>query len=293
MKIIMLKGLPASGKSTWAREQAESGNYFVISKDEIRKMFGGYKAKREKEVIRVRNKLVELGIEMKRNVIVDDTNLNPKHEVCLKQIAKKIGAKFEINDSFMAIPPEECIKRDLHRGEKAVGASVIWEMYYKWVAPNPIVKLKKEFDKPRCVLIDIDGTLAHNLSGRDIYDLSRVHEDTVDPFVGLIADALYNYGVEQTGDPYPRIIILSGRTDDSREATEQWLGNNMIPYDEFYMRKTGDRRPDDIVKEEIYHEHIEPRYSVLGVIDDRPRVARMWRRLGLRVAQVGNPEIEF
>ena len=50
MKIIMLKGLPASGKSTWARErQKEGGNFLVISKDEIRKMFGGYKPSREKE----------------------------------------------------------------------------------------------------------------------------------------------------------------------------------------------------------------------------------------------------
>ena len=38
MKIIMLKGLPASGKSTWAKERALEGNYLIISKDEIRKI---------------------------------------------------------------------------------------------------------------------------------------------------------------------------------------------------------------------------------------------------------------
>ena len=126
MKIIMLKGLPASGKSSWANEQVKTGNYIIVSKDEIRKMFGGYKPSREKEVLRIRNKLIENGIQLKRNVIVDDTNLNPKHEKYIQQLARDLGAKFIINDEFLNVPPEECIKRDLHRGEKAVGSSVIW-----------------------------------------------------------------------------------------------------------------------------------------------------------------------
>ena len=293
MKIILLKGLPGSGKSTWAQEQAHQGNFLIISKDEIRKMFGGYKPSREKEVLRIRNKLIESAVQMRRNVIVDDTNLNPKHERHIAKMARELGCKFEINDSFLKVPPEECIKRDLHRGDKAVGASVIWEMFYKWVCPDPIKKLNQEFDKPRCVLVDVDGTLALNLEKRSFYDLSRVHEDTADPFVACIVDALYNYGVEISGDRYPRLVIVSGREDSSREATERWLKQYGIPYDEIYMRKTGDSRQDAIVKEEIYHTHIEPKYAVLGVIDDRSQCCRVWRRLGLRVAQVGWPEIEF
>ena len=294
MKIIMLKGLPASGKSTWAREyQAESGNYLVISKDEIRKMFGGYTPKREKDVLRVRNELIKLGIKLKKNVIVDDTNLNPKHERYICQLARDLKCKFELNDSFMSVTPEECIKRDLHRGEKAVGSSVIWEMYYQWIAPDPLVKLNQEFNKPRCVICDIDGTLAQNTSGRSFYDLSRVHEDKADPFVACVIDALYNYGVEISGDKYPSIIIVSGREDISREATESWLKQYGIPYDEILMRRAGDKRPDSVVKEEIYNEFIKPNYAVLGVLDDRPSVCNKWRSLGLRVAQLGNPYIDF
>ena len=48
-----------------------------------------------------------------------------------------------------------------------------------------------------------------------------------------------------------------------------------------------------IVKEEIYKKYIEPNYCVLGVIDDRPKVARNWRQLGLKTMQVGVPEYEF
>lgn len=290
----MLKGLPASGKSTWARErQKEGGNYFVISKDEIRKMFGGYTPKREKDVLRVRNELIKLGIKLRKNVIVDDTNLNIKHERYLRQLANEMGVKFEVNDSFLEVPPEECIKRDLHRGEKAVGASVIWDMYYRWVAPDPQVNLDRNFDKPRCVLCDVDGTLALNTEGRSFYDLSRVHEDTADPFVSCVIDALYNYGTEINGDRYPNIIILSGREEVSREATEEWLKQYGIPYDMLIMRETGDKRSDTIVKQELYEKYVEPNYCVLGVIDDRPSVCAVWRNLGLRVAQVGNPYIDF
>lgn len=292
MKIILLKGLPGSGRTTWAKEQVHKGNFVIVSKDEIRKMFGGYKPNREKEVIRIRNKLIEQAIQMRRNVIVDDTNLNPKHERHIARMARDLGCKFEINDSFLEVPPEECIRRDLHRGEKAVGADTIWRMYYKWVAPDPVKKLNKEFSKPRVVICDLDGCLALNLENRDIHDLERVHEDTADPFLTCVIDALDNYGLEVSGDKYPKIIIVSGRREAEREVTEAWLKQYGIPYAELHLRKPGDMREDYAVKEEIYHEALEPKYAVLGVFEDDNRCCRMWRRLGLRVAQMGWPEIE-
>ena len=280
--------------TTWANEQAKTGNFVVVSKDEIRKMFGGYKSNREKYVLRVRNDIIRTAVKLHKNVIVDDTNLNPMHERSLKQLAKELGCKFEINESFLNVSPEECIKRDLHRGEKAVGSQVIWEQYYKWVCPNPATKLNKNFDKPRCVIVDIDGTLALNLENRSFYDMSRVKEDTVDPFMSCIVDALYNYGLESNGKPYPSIILVSGRGEEARKDTEEWLKTNLIPYDHLYMREEGDSRKDEVIKEEIYHEYIEPEYAVLGVFDDRPCVCRnVWRKLGLRVAQLGFPEVDF
>ena len=288
-KIIMLKGLPASGKSTWAKEQLAKGNYFRISKDDIRRdFFGGFKQNQEKNVLKIRDKLIESALDLKKTVIVDDTNLNPIHERRLRTIAENYGVEFEINDSFLEVTPDECIKRDLHRGENAVGSSVIYEMYAKWLRPDKLQKLEENFEKPRCIIFDIDGTLAHNLSGRNIYDYTRVLEDTPDPFMSLVIDA-----VKEFGPHYLKVIVVSGREDNCRKETEEWLYKNMLPYDKLYMRETGDRRDDCIVKKEIYEEYIEPEYAVLGVFDDRPRVARMWRNLGLSVAQVGDPYIEF
>ena len=52
------------------------------------------------------------------------------------------------------------------------------------------------------------------------------------------------------------------------------------------MRANGDYRADDVIKAEIFQEHILPRYSVAAVVDDRNRVVNMWRSLGLICLQV-------
>ena len=294
MKIIMLKGLPCSLKSSWAKEKALEGNYVIISKDEIRKMFGGeWTSRKEKDVLYIRNNLIRTAIQLKKNVIVDDTNLNPKHERYLRQLAKELGARFEINDSFLNETPEACIKRDLHRGDKAVGASVIWDMYFRWVAPQPVKELNQHFDKPRAILCDLDGTLALTLEGRSFYDMERVDEDTLDPFMGCVIDALSNYGAEPSGKPYPSIILISGRNECAREKTYKWLEKNMVPYTKLLMRADGDTRPDEVVKRELYEKYIEPEYAVLGIFDDRPQCVRLWQSLGLRVANLGQWGVEF
>ena len=174
-KIIMLKGLPSSHKSSWAKEQVAKGGYLRVSMDDIRaSAFGGWSVKKEKACLRLRDEMIRFGIKEGRNVIVDATNLNPKHEYRLRRLAEELGVKFEINDSFLKRTPEQCIQDDLHRGENAVGAQAIWEMFYRWVAPNPTVKLHKEFDKPRVVICDIDGSLAMKVTDRSYYDMTRV-----------------------------------------------------------------------------------------------------------------------
>lgn len=287
----MLKGLPASGKSTWAKEKInENSNYIRINKDDIRESITGkWTSKKEKIVISIRNSLIKTGISLGKNVIIDDTNLNPKHEQSLKTLAQELGVEFEVNDSFLKVPVEECVERDIKR-DKSVGYKVIYKMYYDYLYQDPSKKIVNSSSKKRrCVICDIDGTLAHNYGGRNIYDLTRVKEDTPDPLVCAVLDGLDStFGID-----YLDIIIVSGREDDCRKETEEWLYHNMIPYKALYMRKSGDKRDDAIVKEEIYKQFIEPEYCVLGVIDDRNKVVRMWEKLGVKVMKVGGLYNEF
>lgn len=84
------------------------------------------------------------------------------------------------------------------------------------------------------------------------------------------------------------IVVLTGRTEDIRGKTKDWLCSYHIPYSRLYMRKLGDYRPDTIVKSElldqVYKEFGED--SVKGVFEDRSSVVAMFRARGLRVYQV-------
>lgn len=135
-----------------------------------------------------------------------------------------------------------------------------------------------------CVLVDIDGTIA--LRGdRGPHDAEKAMEDAVNwPIVNVIVGTM-----EQTGRTS---ILVTGRDEKDRDVTEYWLRAHgldyMLGYPSLLMRPRGDKRPDAVVKEELYRTHIEPHYNVFCVFDDRDSVVKMWRRLGLTCLQVAD-----
>ena len=88
-----------------------------------------------------------------------------------------------------------------------------------------------------------------------------------------------------------RINLVSGRPEQYRQQTLKWLRHYGIPFESLYMRENGDYRPDDIVKQEILDLCFE-KDNIELVIDDRPRVVRMWESNGLKVLDVGDG-VEF
>lgn len=52
------------------------------------------------------------------------------------------------------------------------------------------------------------------------------------------------------------------------------------------LRGFNDYRDDPIIKQEIYETYIKPYTDVDYVFDDRDRVVKMWRDIGLRCLQV-------
>lgn len=90
------------------------------------------------------------------------------------------------------------------------------------------------------------------------------------------------------------IICVSGRDGVCYDDTQLWLHRNEIPYWYLFMRAEGDMRKDTIIKEEIFWDKIADNYNVVGVVDDRPSVVRMWHELKIpNVICVGNPYVEF
>lgn len=288
-KIIMLKGLPASGKSTWAREQVRKSNGKTkrVNKDELREMIDGgqFSKENERKVLEARNLLIVNWLATGFDVIVDDTNLNPVHEGALKTLAPN-SSDFEIR-SFDT-PLEECIARDAKR-EKPVGEKVIRDMYNRYLKPwipgvvsktiNPgDITVLHDPRLPNAIICDIDGTLAH-MDGRSPFEWSRVGEDKLDVEVHRIVEDSSNCHGN-------KVILVSGREDICRAETEEWLRINGVGCDLLLMRKAGDNRKDFIVKKEIYDSCIKGYYNVMFVLDDRNQVVKMWREQGLKCLQV-------
>ena len=81
------------------------------------------------------------------------------------------------------------------------------------------------------------------------------------------------------------MIICTARDWIAGNATREWLMDNGINFDEFYIRAENDRRPDYVVKEEFWR-HIASTYHIRALLDDRDQVVDHARRLGLPCFQV-------
>ena len=277
MKIIVLKGLPWSGKSTWTRSQ----DIPSISKDNIRELLYNwiYSKKNEQEVIDFSDELIKALLLEWSDVIVDDTNLNPIHTDRMRQIADEYNAEVEIKEFTTDI--ETCIERDKDR-EKSVGEKVIRRMAKQWNYPPK----QKEFeaiatfsnDKKDAVVFDIDGTIAENI-GRSPYDMTRVWEDK--PYEDIVEMVRIMHKAGYT------IIFVSGRDDSCEKDTAGWLIHcARVPRWFFLrMRKEWDKRKDSIIKYEIAKD-LNEQYNIRYVFDDRDQVVSMWREAGFRCLQV-------
>lgn len=297
---IVTVGISASGKTTWANDQVadfrRAGELWVnLNRDDIRaevffRMTGDtgfswrkWNMKWEKIVTEEWRAQIKRIIESDAlGVIISDTNLNPSIREFLSTTFETAG--WQVKYQFFEISYEEAVRRDLGR-ENPVGSSVIadqieryWEQFgEKYRADNTL---------PKAVIVDVDGTLAHHQGRRNIFDWDKVHLDRPDPLVVEVVKGLKEQGID--------IVITSGRDDVCKEKTYNWLVEHLefIP-SELFMRVTGDTRKDCIVKREIFFRDIAPKYQVIGAIDDRPQVVRLWHSLGVRVLACGLQHKEF
>lgn len=279
-RIYFYKGLPASGKTMAAKAFVDKHFNTVkrVSKDDLRAMLdnGRWSKDAESFVILARNALVTLALDRGKSVIIDDTNLHPKHRLAMDNIAGNQPVLTEVEEvDFTDVDVEECIKRDQKR-INYVGEKVIRKMYNQFLAPK-VEKVEYNPELSSAIIVDLDGTLClHN--GRSPYATELCDRD-------LLNTAIYNLIVNQVEQGH-YLILVSGREDKYRDLTEQWLGRYRIPWGFLYMRPTGDKRRDDIIKKEIFDREIRNKYNVLFVLDDRDRVVRLWRSLGLTCLQV-------
>jgi hypothetical protein len=140
-----------------------------------------------------------------------------------------------------------------------------------------------------CYLFDIDGTLA-DCSHR-IGHITGDKKDWRAFFAACDGDNPIQHivGLCQTlSDADQEIVYVSGRSDECRELTLEWLARHQLPDAPLYMRKAGDHRPDDLVKGELLDAVIADGWAPVMAFDDRDRVVAMWRARGIPCAQVAS-----
>ena len=127
-RLVWLRGLSGSGKSTWAEKwrNADPNRIFVVSLDGFREMWGiGYEYQSKQElavwssVDAVAETLLRLGaivIVDSTNLIVDSTDLYSTSQGHWEQLAARCGVPCQCVD-FTHVGVEECIRRNQARAE--------------------------------------------------------------------------------------------------------------------------------------------------------------------------------
>lgn len=291
-KIILTQGIQGSGKSTFARKWVEEDpiNRVRWNNDDCRRMCGPYWVQeRESFITSLRKTFIHYAMIDKKDIIVDDMNLNPRtigyYERIVEAYNKQNSNKYELEyKQFFDVSVEECILRDSFR-DNPVGEEIIRKTYKKYALyirdcqNTKILDKMQEInsDKPACVLVDLDGTLNYALY-RPWYGKDAAIQMINDkPNIGLVL-LLQNLSKDI------KIIIMSGRSEgDEANTSLAWLSNYGIKYEQAIFRKEGDYRKGEVVKLENYNTYIKDKYNVIAVFEDDDKCIKMYKDLGLNV----------
>lgn len=138
-QLVMVKGIPGSGKSYWAKMWVDEDplNRVRINMDSMRGMvysdeniYRGFGSKVEVLVSKMCNTAVQEALKMGLSVVVDNLNLGKRNVKRYRSFAKQAKVEFMVHE--MDTPLEVCIERDAYRnrslGEKRIRE--IWEQHY-------------------------------------------------------------------------------------------------------------------------------------------------------------------
>ena len=139
-KLIMLCGLPGSGKSMYA-EKLKGEGYIIHSSDKIREELGDVNDQsRNTDVFTILYRRIKSDLNNGKSVCFDATNLKRKRRIAFLREIKKIPCEKEC--ILIATPFEECLKQNNNR-ERKVPDDVIWKMFKSFQMPC----VQEGFDK--------------------------------------------------------------------------------------------------------------------------------------------------
>lgn len=150
-------------------------------------------------------------------------------------------------------------------------------------------------------VIDLDGKASWRYkntgepfkSGWPAFYAACDKDTPIEPVVEIL-DGVYQNVIRFFDD----VQIWSARCESVKDKTLEWLKENILWDDlgdkiTIKMRPVGDNTPDDQLKERWLDEEISQGKKIDFVVDDRPKVVRMWRRRGIFVFDVNQTGKEF
>ena len=298
MAVYILRGPSGCGKSTWARAFVKKNpGALVVSRDIIRQAFGmqgkGVLPQGDERLVtKIELDMLRRGIREGRHVVVDNTNLDDRRASVYATEAHLMGVDFmqvnryESGADWLYVErsdiPTDAVLRQCKSAKK---------MHPLQARVERIVQVENNSDLPDAYIFDVDGTLADSKGIRSPYDYSKVYRDRPIMAVSNVAAAIDALNVQSPS--MPQVIFVSGRKAECRDATENWLWEQLGFMPLLFMRADGDDRHDAQVKYDILRNDILPRFHVLGVFDDRARVVQMWQSAGIRTMDCGQGVSDF
>jgi len=275
--IVLTIGASCSGKTTWAEDfRRNRSDVANLNRDDYRfNMFTGgvrdwslYKFTKSHEnlVSRTIDAAAAVLASEGKNIIISDTNLNPKIRQKWVDFADKHGYTKEFkcfHESW-----DELVKRNTQR-EGGIGLPILRKQYLNIQEFLNRRTYQPDVSLPKAVIVDVDGTVA-DMNGRGPFEWNKVDTDLPRATIIAMVCGLYAQGY--------KIIFLSGRDGSCYDLTHKWLKDCVgLPF-ELHMRGAGDHRKDFTIKEELFWPLAE-RFNIVSAIDDRPQVLRLWEEL--------------
>lgn len=312
--LIATIGIPGSGKTTYIKTLIATGLVESvrghICPDDIREELTGDMSNQSKneDVFKLtKQRLQEAVAAAKKDggvVFYDATCYNEKNRSIVREVIDEFSLKPHVDYEwhYLNVPFNECAERNEQR-DRVVPKAVLGRMWYGMTLPYDglvfVYRTSTIQAKEKAIIVDIDGTCAHNNGHRSVYDATKVYNDSV---VEHVQDTVF--GLACAGY---KIIFVTGRqcaTDGNwqcHDDTVRWINHKFCNSKNFifheiaadvrheyklFMRGPDDKRCDTIVKRELYETVIKPKYDVVLCLEDRTRVVNMWRKLGLNCFQV-------